>query len=101
MESSMLKAQVNEQYKLYLPRSTYRKKQRAGGIFGEHQCLWDGMLCEGIIMPTIFPMVFPEPGAVLAKEQMLNKRLLSSGMTEFKEQVVCTSSEEWRGMGQK
>ena len=46
-------------------------------------------------------MVSPETGVVLAKEQRLNKHLLSSGMTEFKEQVVCTSSEEWRGMGQK
>lgn len=79
----------------------YRRKQRAGGIFGEHQCLWHGMLCKGIIMPTIFPMVSPEPEAVLAKEQMLNKHLSSSRMTEFKDQVVCTSAEEWREMGQK
>ena len=52
-------------------------------------------------MPTIFPMVSPEPEAVLAKEQMLNKHLSSSRMTEFKDQVVCTSAEEWREMGQK
>lgn len=34
MESSMLKAQVNEQYKLYLPRSTYEENRGQEGSSG-------------------------------------------------------------------